>query len=159
MNSADSPVYTKKAILYGLDRAWREIRRSKLAVLVEGYFDVISLHQAGVPQAVAACGTAFSSDQAKLLGRYTERVCVVTDGDAAGQKAAVRAAGVLLTVGLRPSVLAMPQGDGFHDFGHAVTARLAGETIDDPANQQATGGRSKHDPPRGKFADPLEQSP
>lgn len=111
VNSADSPVYTKKAILYGLDRAWREIRRSKLAVLVEGYFDVISLHQAGVPQAVAACGTAFSSDQAKLLGRYTERVCVVTDGDAAGQKAAVRAAGVLLTVGLRPSVLAMPQGE------------------------------------------------
>jgi DNA primase len=111
INSADSPVYTKKAILYGLDRAWREIRRAKLGVLVEGYFDVISLHLAGVPQAVAACGTAFSSDQAKLLGRYTEEVCVVTDGDAAGQKAAVRAAGILITVGLRPRVLALPAGE------------------------------------------------
>ncbi len=111
INSADSPVYTKKAILYGLDLAWREIRRSKFAVLVEGYFDVISLHQSGIPEAVAACGTAFSSDQAKLLGRYTDRVCVITDGDAAGQKAAVKAAGILMTVGLRPSVLSLPDGE------------------------------------------------
>lgn len=131
VNSADSPVYTKKAILYGLDRAWREIRRAKLGLLVEGYFDVISLHLAGIPLAVAACGTAFSSDQAKLLGRYTERVCVVTDGDAAGGKAAVRAAGVLLTVGLRPSVLALPRGEDPDSLvrvegGEAFRERLRG---------------------------------
>ncbi len=111
INSSDSPVYTKKSILYGLDLAWREIRKSKLALLVEGYFDVISLHQAGIPEAVAACGTAFSSDQAKLLSRYTDRVCVITDGDAAGQRAAVKAAGILLTVGLRPLVLGMAAGE------------------------------------------------
>lgn len=111
INSADSPVYTKKGILYGMDRAWRDIRRSKLALLVEGYFDVISLHQAGIPEAVAACGTAFSNDQAKLLARYTDRVCVITDGDAAGQRAAVKVAGILITVGLRPSVLSLPDGE------------------------------------------------
>ncbi len=111
INSADSPVYTKKAILYGLDRAWREIRRSKLALLVEGYFDVIALHQAGIPLAVAVCGTAFSSEQARLLARYSERICIVTDGDAAGQRAAVRAAGVLLTVGARPAVASMEAGE------------------------------------------------
>jgi DNA primase len=111
INSSDSPVYTKKAILYGLDLAWREIRKSKLALLVEGYFDVISLHQAGIPEAVAACGTAFSSDQAKLLTRYTDRVCVITDGDAAGQRAAVKTAGILLSVGLRPLVLGLADGE------------------------------------------------
>jgi DNA primase len=111
INSADSPVYTKKRILYGLDRAWREIRRAKLALLVEGYFDVISLHQAGIPLAVAVCGTAFTAEQARLLKRYTERVCVVTDGDDAGQRAAVRASGILLAEGLRPSVATMPPGE------------------------------------------------
>jgi len=103
VNSSDSPVYSKKSILYGLDQAWREVRRQKMAVLVEGYFDVISLHQAGIPLAVAVCGTAFTREQARLLKRYTERVCVVTDGDSAGLKASVKAAGVLLVEGLEPN--------------------------------------------------------
>jgi DNA primase len=111
INSPDSPVYTKKSILYGLDRAWREIRRAKLAVLVEGYFDVISLHQAGIPLAVAVCGTAFSENQARLLKRYSEKVCVVTDGDPAGLKAAVKAAGVLITAGIEPVIASMDPGE------------------------------------------------
>ncbi len=111
VNSSDSPVYSKKSILYGLDQAWREIRRQKLAVLVEGYFDVISLHEAGIPLAVAVCGTAFTREQARLLKRYTERVCVVTDGDSAGLKAAVKASGILLVEGLEPTVAAMEPGE------------------------------------------------
>ncbi|MCP4546016.1 MAG: DNA primase [bacterium] len=107
INSIDSPVYTKKRILYGLDRAWREIRREKEALLVEGYFDVISLTQSGIPLAVAACGTAFSEEQAKLLGRYTERVSVVTDGDAAGQKAGIKVAGIVLKSGGRPNIVGL----------------------------------------------------
>jgi DNA primase len=111
INSSDSPVYTKKGILYGLDQAWREIRRQKLAVLVEGYFDVISLHEAGIPIAVAVCGTAFTSEQARLLKRYTDQVCVVTDGDSAGLKASIKASATLLVAGIEPTVAAMDSGE------------------------------------------------
>ena len=130
INSTDSPVYAKKSILYGMDHAWKEIRKRKRGVLVEGYFDVISLHQAGIPEAVAACGTAFSSDQAKLLGRYADTICIVTDGDSAGQKAAVKAAGVTMTVGGRPKIVAMEAGEDPDSVvqkggGEALVAKLA----------------------------------
>jgi DNA primase len=111
INSADSAVYTKKRVLYGLDRTWREIRKQKLALLVEGYFDVISLHQEGLPLAVASCGTAFSEDQAKLLGRYSDRMCIVTDGDNAGRRAAVKVAGLCLQKGGRPRIASLEAGE------------------------------------------------
>jgi len=111
VNSSDSTVYSKKNILYGLDLAWREIRRRKMAVLVEGYFDVISLHQAGIPQAVAVCGTAFTREQARILKRYADRVCVVTDGDSAGLKAAIKASELLLIEGVEPLVATMDPGE------------------------------------------------
>ncbi len=130
INSADSPVYTKKAILYGLDRAWRTIRKSRRGILVEGYFDVISLHQEGIEEAVAACGTAYSADQAKLLSVYADTVCIVTDGDAAGQKASVRAAGIQITVGGRPKVAPLDSGEDpdtivRRDGGAVFAKRLA----------------------------------
>lgn len=100
LNTGDSPIYKKNTVLYGLDLARREIARSSQAVVVEGYTDVMACHLAGVPTAVATCGTAFGDDHARVLRRFLHdheefrgEVIFTFDGDAAGQKAALRAFG------------------------------------------------------------------
>jgi DNA primase len=90
INSAESPLYRKGETLFAIDLALAEIRRTREAVLCEGYMDVIALHQAGVTNAVAPLGTAFTDEQAKLLKRWAERVELVFDSDAAGEAAAVK---------------------------------------------------------------------
>jgi DNA primase len=89
-NSPETPIYTKSKTLYGLNWAKGEIVRSNLAVVCEGYTDVIGFHRSGVPTAVATCGTAFTEDHVRLLKRYTNRVVLAFDADAAGQGAAER---------------------------------------------------------------------
>jgi DNA primase len=91
LNSSESPIYRKGQTLFALDRALPEIKKTKTAYLAEGYMDVIALHQAGVSNAVAPLGTAFTDDQARLLHRYAERVNLILDADEAGQNAAVKA--------------------------------------------------------------------
>jgi DNA primase len=100
LNTPDSPIYKKSTVLYGIDLARREIARSSQAVVVEGYTDVMACHLSGVGTAVATCGTAFGDDHARVLRRFLHdheefrgEVIFTFDGDAAGQKAALRAFG------------------------------------------------------------------
>lgn len=90
LNSADSRIYQKSRLLYGLNRAKGDIARTQEAVVVEGYFDVIAVNQAGVNTAVATCGTALGEDHFDLLRRFTDRVVLVFDSDQAGAGAALR---------------------------------------------------------------------
>ncbi len=89
-NSPETPIYTKSRVLYGLNWAKGEIVRQNLAVVCEGYTDVIGFHRSGVPTAVATCGTAFTEEHVTWLKRYTSRVVLAFDADAAGQGAAER---------------------------------------------------------------------
>jgi DNA primase len=91
INSRETPAYKKSQILFGLDLALPEIRSSKIVYLAEGYMDVIALHQGGVTNAVASCGTAFTDDQARLLRNWADTAILVFDSDEAGQKAASKA--------------------------------------------------------------------
>ncbi|GAB4540213.1 MAG: DNA primase [Anaerolineales bacterium] len=90
LNSPDTAIFTKGRILYGLDRARKPIRAADQAVIVEGYLDVIALHQAGYENAVSPMGTALTEDQLRLLKRSTRRIVLALDPDAAGQKAILR---------------------------------------------------------------------
>lgn len=110
LNSPDSPVYHKGQILYGLAEARGAIRRHDAAVLTEGYLDFLTLHQAGIEHVVAACGTAFSPQQAALLHRYTHRAYILGDSDPAGRRAAVRTAGLLLEHGFLVYLVELPGG-------------------------------------------------
>lgn len=96
INPKESSLYTKSDILYGLDKALRSISKSKTAVLVEGYFDVISLHENGCPIAVAACGTAFTPKQAARLSKISDTIILFYDPDKAGISATMKAAELLL---------------------------------------------------------------
>lgn len=90
LNTANTIVYDKSKTLFGLSQAVRSIREQKCAILVEGYFDVIKLHQWGWTNTVATCGTALTDEHAKLLRRYTETIIIMRDGDIAGRKATLR---------------------------------------------------------------------
>jgi DNA primase len=90
LNSRESELYKKGQTLFAIDLALPEIRKSREVYLAEGYMDVIALHQAGISNAVAPLGTAFTDDQAKLLRRWAEKACLVFDSDQAGQSAAVK---------------------------------------------------------------------
>jgi DNA primase len=90
LNSPETPIFSKGRLLYGLDRARRPIRLADQAVIVEGYLDVIALHQAGYENVVSPMGTALTEDQLRLLKKYSRRIVLALDPDAAGQKAVLR---------------------------------------------------------------------
>ena len=110
VNSPDSPIYHKRSVLYGLDRARPALRAERSAVLFEGYFDCLSAWQAGVAGAVAVCGTALSAEQARLLSTSCREVVVAFDSDAAGRRAARAAIPVLLAAGLSVRVARFAEG-------------------------------------------------
>lgn len=114
INSGDTPVFKKSRNMYALNFA--KATGGSRMILAEGYMDVISLHQAGFTNAVAALGTAFTGDQARLLRRYTKEVVVTLDADAAGQKATDRAIGILTDAGLSVRVLRIPDGKDPDEF-------------------------------------------
>jgi DNA primase len=116
LNSPETAAYVKGEHLYGLFQDKEFIRKSKFAILVEGYLDLISLYQAGVHNAVASLGTAFTAQQAKLLGRFARKVVVNYDGDRAGVKAARRAIETLLAEDFEIKVLVLPNGQDPDDF-------------------------------------------
>ncbi|MBT0663821.1 DNA primase [Geobacter pelophilus] len=116
INSPESPIYHKGDILFGLDLAKQAIREKKVAIVVEGYFDHLSMYQAGIREVVATCGTALTSDQVKLLHRYAGQLYILFDSDGAGQKATVRAMDMLLPEGIPASVIELPAGDDPDSF-------------------------------------------
>jgi DNA primase len=108
LNSPETPIYSKSNVLYHLDRAKEALRRSDFAVLVEGYMDAIAVARAGISNVVASCGTSLAEPQIKLLGRFTKRVIVNYDPDAAGQTATERSISLLLEQDFEVKVLALP---------------------------------------------------
>ncbi len=116
INSPETPVYTKSRVLYGLYQARQEIRAREEAVLVEGYTDVISLHQAGFTHAVATCGTALTPEQIHLISRYARRILLLYDADSAGVRAAFRAIDLILEKGLAAYAVALPEGEDPDSF-------------------------------------------
>ncbi len=111
LNSPESPVYHKGETLYALGWNRNRIRREEVALLVEGYMDVVALAAGGVENAVAVLGTAMTPEQATLLRRYTSRALLLFDSDEAGLRATFRAGDVLLTAGVHPSVVSFPEGE------------------------------------------------
>ncbi len=111
LNSPETPVYHKGAFLFALEQARRHVGPEEEMIVVEGYFDAIALHQAGLANCVATSGTALTADQARLLRRVVGRVALTYDGDAAGREAMMRSLGVLLGEGLEVVVVDLPLGD------------------------------------------------
>ena len=109
INSPETPVYNKSAILYGLWRNRDAIRNAGTALVVEGYMDLIALAQHGIENAVASSGTALTTDHARLLRRYAPKTILVFDGDTAGATAAMRGIGSLFEVGLEVRVVTLPE--------------------------------------------------
>lgn len=116
INSPESPVYHKGEALFGLHQARVAIRQQGYALLCEGNFDVLALHQAGFAHTAAPLGTAFTATQAQLLRRYTDKVVLMFDGDAAGQKAVLHAQPLLHASGLSGRVVVLPVGEDPDSF-------------------------------------------
>src|SRR3989441_2898498 len=108
LNSPETPIYSKSNVLYHLDRAKEGIRRQDFAILVEGYMDAIAVARAGISNVVASCGTSLAEQQIKLLARFTRRVVVNYDPDAAGQSATERSLSLLPQQDFEVRVLALP---------------------------------------------------
>jgi DNA primase len=116
LNSADSATFKKGRVLYGLRQASRSLREDRPVIVVEGYMDVLALHQHGFSAAVACLGSALTDDHAKVLRRYTSEAISVFDPDVAGAAAADRAIEVFLRRGLDVKVLSLPEGLDPADF-------------------------------------------
>ena len=111
VNSPDSDIYDKSHTLYGLFQARNAISRADKCYLVEGNVDVVSMHQSGVCNTVASCGTSLTVEQIRLIKRYTPNVTVLYDGDSAGIKAALRAVDLLFGEGMHVRVVLFPDGE------------------------------------------------
>jgi len=116
INSPESIIYNKSQTLYGIYQSKSEIIKQDNCLLVEGYTDVISLHQNGIENVVASSGTSLTEDQIRLIKRYTNNVTVLYDGDAAGIKASFRGIDMLLTQGLNIKVVSFPDGEDPDSF-------------------------------------------
>ena len=120
-NSPESAIYSKKKELYGLFLAKQAIVRHDLCFLVEGYTDVISMHQMGVENVVSSSGTALTTEQIRMIHRFTENITVLYDGDAAGIKASERGIDMLLAEGMNVKLLLLPDGDDPDSFARSTT--------------------------------------
>lgn len=116
LNSPETEIYHKSNVLYGLNQSKQAISKNNLCLLVEGYMDVIALHQAGIENVVASSGTALTTEQIKLIKRLTENVTILFDGDAAGIKASFRSIDMLLSEGMNIRVVLFPDGDDPDSF-------------------------------------------
>lgn len=131
LNSPETPAYVKGRHLYGLFQSKDAIRRKKFAIIVEGYLDLIALHQFGITNVVASLGTAFTPDQSRLLKRFTKQAVVNYDGDSAGINAARRAVEILIADDFGLKVLTLPGGndpdDFIREYGAAEYEKLRGK--------------------------------
>lgn len=111
LNSPESDIYHKGRVLYGLNFAAAAIKKAGFAYLVEGYTDVISMHQGGVENTVAACGTGITPAQIQLLGRYCNHIVMLTDGDTAGLRAAEKGIILALKAGMKADIVCLEEGE------------------------------------------------
>lgn len=116
LNSPETEIYHKSNVLYGINQGKQAISRKNLCLLVEGYMDVVSLHQSGIENVVASSGTSLTTEQIKLIKRLTENVTILFDGDNAGIKASFRSIDMLLSEGMNIRVLLFPDGDDPDSF-------------------------------------------
>lgn len=123
INSPETEIYNKSKILYGLWLGKKAIQNSDSCYLVEGYMDVIAMHQAGIENVVASSGTSLTIEQIKSIHRFTRNVIVLYDGDEAGQKASNRAIPLLLEEGMNVRLLAFPDNDDPDSFSRKVTVQ------------------------------------
>jgi len=111
VNSKESEIYVKSRSLYGIWFAKSEIAKQDKCFLLEGYLDVLSMHQAGILNCVASSGTSLTEEQIRIIKKFTENITIMYDGDSAGLHAAIRAIGLILKEGMNPRVVFLPDGD------------------------------------------------
>jgi len=129
VNSPESEIYHKSKVLYGIYQAKKSIVQQDKCYLVEGYTDVISLHQAGIENVVASSGTSLTTDQIRLIKRFTTNVTILYDGDAAGIKASLRGIDMVLEEGLNVRVLLFPDNEDPDSFSKRVSSTELKEFI------------------------------
>src|SRR4030066_2149087 len=133
LNSAESPIFSKGRVLYGLNFSKDSIKKKGFAIFVEGYLDVITTHMYGFSNTVAPLGTALTKEHGKLIKRFTDDAVLVFDGDAPGIKAAKNGIGILLESGLNVKVLPMPEGEDpeslLRNKGKGVFANLSEKAL------------------------------
>ena len=128
-NSPESEIYNKSRELYGLYFAKKAVQQADYAIMVEGYTDVISMHQAGVENVVASSGTSLTIDQIRLIRRFTNNLTIIYDSDAAGIKASLRGIDLVLHEGMNVRVVLLPEGDDPDSFARAHSAAEVQEYI------------------------------
>ncbi|WP_379964582.1 DNA primase [Epilithonimonas sp. UC225_85] len=133
LNSPETEIYHKSNVLYGLNQGKQAISRKNLCLLVEGYMDVVSLHQSGIENVVASSGTSLTTEQIKLIKRLTENVTILFDGDNAGIKASFRSIDMLLSEGMNIRVLLFPDGDDPDSFARKHPQEYVENFIDKEA--------------------------
>lgn len=134
VNSPESVIYKKSNELYGLYQAKQAIVKKDKCILVEGYMDVISMHQSGVENVVASSGTSLTEGQIRLIHRFTENVTVIYDSDPAGIKASLRGIDLLLAEGMNIKVMLLPEGDDPDSFAQTHTSSEVEDYLE--ANEQ-----------------------
>jgi len=122
INSPESELYQKSRILYGLNFAKSDIVKKERCYLVEGYTDVIGLHQAGIENVVSSSGTALTSEQVRLIKRFTDNITIIYDGDDAGIKASIRGIDMILEEGLNIRVITLPEGEDPDSWSKKLSA-------------------------------------
>lgn len=129
LNSPETAVYHKSYIVYGINHAKTAIRNEENCFLVEGYTDVVSMHQAGVENVVASSGTSLTKEQIQLIRRFTNNITVLYDGDAAGIRASIRGIDLILEEGMNVKVVVFPEGDDPDSFVQRVGSKEFKEFI------------------------------
>ena len=121
VNSPETEIYVKSKSLYGIYFAKNEISRQDKCILVEGYLDVLSMHQLGIRNVVASSGTSLTVEQIRLIRRFTSNITIIYDGDSAGIKAALRGIGLVLKEGMNVKIVLLPEGQDPDDFARRHT--------------------------------------
>ena len=135
LNSPESDIYQKSKVLYGIYESKQAIAKNDVCYLVEGYTDVIQMHQSGIPNVVSSSGTALTVDQIRMINRLTTNIVVLFDGDAAGLRASLRGIDLILEQGMNVRVCSFPEGEDPDSFAknnntEEITSFLADESKD-----------------------------
>ena len=152
LNSPESDIYHKSRVLYGIYQAKRDITKLDKCYLVEGYTDVLAMHQAGIENVVASSGTALTPDQIRLIKRFSPNITIIYDGDEAGIKASLRGIDLVLEEGMNVKVLLLPKGEDPDSFSRSMSSTQLQEYIKKNENDfirfktQLLLGETENDP-------------